>query len=543
MNERKTGRYDVVVLGCHLATALLAAILSRSGLRVAIVRTGPDAAVPAGETTVPYTAELFCLLGSRFDIPEIAALGRFDELPEAVRATSGAKHSLGFLYHRPGQEQQPGEALQFEVPSEHAEWHLYRPDVGSHAEEIALARGGVIFSAMPRPGGVHIGPDGVTVELSNGPPIHAEYLVDGSGDPALLPAGAAAPDPGSTRHRTRLLTAELAGVKPAESYLPGRRYDARATPWSAGTLTHVFPGGWLQVASLGHRDGSTGTRCAVTLSLDPETYPACGDEPAAEFRRWAAAFPDIARAFGSAAETRPWRCYEDWPAIAAVGAGPRWFLFDRAAGRQDLVLSRDLTTSLEAVHLAATGLLRLAAAGDWAGDGMTATAATQRRLLEFQDRLIRAARIATGDFGLWNAFSRVWLLWTILCALSVKRARMDGETGSGDDRWSPVERFSSVPYWYEVPAGLPELVDDALTEIELVRHGKDAAGVAEAIFARLRQEPFVPPLYDFGDPDAKYYVFDLERRERMAAWVENDAPPDFRRLLTQENVTGEPSRS
>jgi FADH2 O2-dependent halogenase len=541
VNEHVTPRYDVAVLGSHLATALLAAVLSRNGLRVAMVRTGLDAELPAGETTVPYTAELFHLLGTRFDVPEITAMSRFDELPPEVKATSGAKLNLGFLYHRAGDGQRRAEALQFEVPSEHAEWHLYRPDVDRHAEQIARANGTVVFGAPPLAGGVHAGPDGVRIELRDGLRIDAQYLVDGSGDPALLPEGVAGPDGARMRHRARLLTAELAKVAPAEAYLPCHEYGDQAAPWSTGTLTHVFAGGWLQIVPFGMRSPTSEARCGVTLSLDPERYPPTGEEPAAEFQRRIAEFPDIERAFVRAIEVRPWRRHDDWPALAPVCSGPRWFLFDRSAGRQDLVLSRDVTTSLELVHGVATGLLGMAGSGDWQGSGMAATAAFQRRVLEFQDQLMCAARIATDDFALWNAYLRVWLLWTILCALSVKRARLDGVSGSGRERWSPVERFHGGPYWYQVPAGLPELVGDALADLEAVRSG-GGADAADAMFSRLRAEPFVPPLYDFGDPEARYYVFGPERREQMAAWVEESAPPDFRRLLTEDNVTGVPSR-
>src|SRR5712691_6086497 len=121
-------RYDVAVLGNHLATSLLAAILSRQGLRVVLVPADSDHSLPSGETTVPYTAELFFLLGSKFGIPEISALGMFSSLPDGLRASCGRKGNLGFLYHRPGRPQDPAEALQFNVPAEHAESHLYRPD-------------------------------------------------------------------------------------------------------------------------------------------------------------------------------------------------------------------------------------------------------------------------------------------------------------------------------------------------------------------------------------------------------------------------------
>jgi tetracycline 7-halogenase / FADH2 O2-dependent halogenase len=61
---------------------------------------------------------------------------------------------------------------------------------------------------------------------------------------------------------------------------------------------------------------------------------------------------------------------------------------------------------------------------------------------------------------------------------------------------------------------------------------------AKAIFARLRRERFVPPLYRFGHPPSRFYHFTMPRRLLMLAWVKTVAPEDFKRLLTRDNVTG-----
>jgi FADH2 O2-dependent halogenase len=534
--ERRPQHVDVAVLGSHLTTGLLASILGRHGVRVALVPSRTDALTLAGETTVPYTAELFFLLGSRFDVPEIQAMGRYSELPASIRATSGGKQNLGFLYHRAGQRQRPAEALQFVVPSEHAEWHLHRPEVDAYAAELARGYGAAVFSSPARPGGVQAGPDDVCVDLEDGTRIRAEFLVDGSDDPRLLPSGVAAADNARPRHRARLLSAVLAGVQPAESYLPPQRCGPGAGPWSAGTLTHVFDGGWLQLVGYGP-DRAT---CGVTVSLDPGRHPVSAETPAAEFRRLTGCFPDIERAFGAATVVRPWQRLQDWPSAVACCSGPRWFLFDRAAGRHDAVLSGDVTVSLEVLHATAGALLDVARSGNWAGGELNRVGSFQLSLFGFQDRLVCAARTATGDFRLWNAFLRVWLLWSILSALSVQRARLDATAGTRPDGWSGVGRLENGQFWYEVPRGLPQFVDDALAELENVRQGGPAGGAAERILARLRTEPFIPPLFDFGDPRARLYVFSPQRRQLMQAWVETVAPADFRRLLTEENATGVP---
>jgi tetracycline 7-halogenase / FADH2 O2-dependent halogenase len=544
---------DVVVLGSHLATALLATILARHGVRVTLVPTERDRDTPTGETTIPYTAELFFLLASRFDIPEIWDFGMFDRLPSAVRATSGLKRSLGFLYHRADRPHRTDEAVQFNVPAEHAEWHPYRPDVDAYAERLATSYGATLERGAAAPGGVTVTENGVAVRLADGRTVHGELLVDGSGDPRLLPAGVPPPSTALVLHTARLLTATLPAVRPFEFVVPQVRYGPESSPWSGGTLLHVFEGGWLQLVPFGNH-GRPATRVSVVASLDPGRYPERDVPPAAEFDQLVRRFPQLAEQFtalDTVAASADWQRYPAWPAAAPRTSGPRWLLFDRAAGRQDFALSRDLSLSLELVHALAAALLPPPGGGAAAGapDRWSAARAAaqlpvvaefQHRMLLFHDRLLVAARAATADFPLWNAFLRVWLLWSIVSTMSLRRAR----TAGPDSCWASVGSFDQAPYWYQVPAGLPELVDEVLTELAV--SGGTAAGpharaeLTGRIFRRLRAAPFVPPVFDFADPHARYYNLSRARRLRTLLWSRLVARSEFRSLFMRNNVTGTP---
>jgi FADH2 O2-dependent halogenase len=527
-----TGRHDVVIVGRHLTTSLLAAILARHGVRVALIRTASDGARPAGETTVPYTAELFFLLGAKFGIPEIGSMGMFGELPGWLRGTSGVKRNLGFLYHRAGTAHDPAESLQFTVPAEHAEWHLYRPDVDEYAAALADRYGAVSYRAAAAPGGVRVSAAGVSVALADGQVVDAGFLVDGSGAAEVLADGLPRLDPGNANHRARLLYAHLTGVRTFDSVVPLARYG-KAGSWTDGTLLHAFDGGWVQVAPFGNHADSANPRWSVAASFDPRRFPAGDREPDADFGHVAGQFPELRSQFAGAEPERPWVRFDQWPARVPRCHGPRWFLFDRSAVRQDLLLSRDLAMSLETLHATATALLAMAGTGDWAGDGMATAAAFQLRLFDWHDRFVAAGRVAASDFALWNAYLRSWLLWSILSALSLKRARMDGPAG----HWSSVEGFDQAEYWYPVPAGLPEFMRDMVSGLEAVSGGASPAAEADRICRRLRRERFVPPLFAFGDPGARYYRFSRARRLRMLLWTKTVAPADFRRLLTADNVT------
>jgi FADH2 O2-dependent halogenase len=532
---------DVVITGQNLGTQMLAAILARHGISVTLVPTAADGDWPVGETTVPEAAELFFLIGSRLQLPEIEAMGMFADLPAELRARCGVKRNLGFLYHRPGEQHDTSEAVQFMVPSEHAEWHVCRPAVEEYLGGVATRYGAEVAPEPAAGCPPRITADAVAVQLTGGRTVRARYLVDGSGDDRLLPPGdAARRRPG--RHRASLITASLLNVEPFESVVPTAKYGGDATPWSLGTLTHTVGEGWLQVVPFGNHPAAENRSVSVVASLDPR-YIDDDLEPEKEFDRIIDRYPQLRRQFAGTVEAGPWRRYVDWPGLLPECTGPRWFRFDRTAGRNDVILSRDLVTTLALVHAVGAALVGMASVGSWAGDGMAPLGRFQATLLDSEDRMMAAARTAAGSFPLWNAFLRVWLLRTILAALSIKRARLDGESGFGAARWSPVERFADGPYWYRVPAGLPELVDDALTSIEQVAAGRlDADRAASRLFGRLRKERFVPPLYAFGDPGARYYAFSRARRLRMLWWTKTTAPADFRRLLTMDNITAVPDR-
>jgi FADH2 O2-dependent halogenase len=533
-------KYDVAIVGAHLASNLLAAVLARHGLRVLLVDTDSDASTPAGETTVPYTAEVFFTLARKFDIPEIAAFGLTCDLPDRVRRTSGVKRSLSFLYHRAGQTQDPQHTVQFNVPGEHSEWHMFRPDVDEYAHEVARKYGARtvrhrrrLAEVAPLPGG-----DGVTVTTADGARYRARYLVDSIGMDSQVIARLGGPDPvARMRTRSRVMTAHLTGVQQFEHRVPLEGYP-KASPWSVGTVSHLFPGGWIQVAHFDNHPEAGTARASVTASVDPEVFGDLPKDPESAFRSLIDRFPQLAATFASATAVQPWTTDDLWQRTVSQTVGSRHFLFDRSASRNDMFLSRDVTMGAEMVNALAPVLLRAARTDDWSPGRFAAVAAFQSELIGFNDRILAAARIATRDFRLWNAFSRVWLLWSMLGALSLKSTR-NHALGSGD--WAPTHRLDEGAFWFALPAGLPELLEQTFAWTEDVREGRlTPAGAADRVFKALDEAPFTPPLYGFADPEDRYYHFTLTKRLRALAWTKTVAPAEFRSMLTKENLTNVP---
>jgi len=533
-------KYDVALVGAHLATNLLAAILAKNGVRVLLVDAEADATVPAGETTVPYTAEVFFTLARRYDIPEIGGFGLTCDLPDRVRRTSGVKRSLSFLYHQPGQQQDPAQTVQFNVPGEHSEWHMFRPDVDEYAHEIARKYGAVVprhrspvVTTGPLPGG-----DGVEVSTADGVRYRARYLIDSVGMDSPIVAKLGGPDPvAALRTRSRVMSAHLKGVRQFEQEVSQDAYPG-ASPWSLGTISHLFDGGWIQVAHFDNHPEAGTARTSVTVSVDPDRYGDLPKGPEAGFRALIERFPQLAATFETAVAATPWTSDALWQRTVAQTVGPRHFLFERSAARNDMFLSRDVTMAAELVCALAPVLIRAARTDDWSPAGFAAVATFQAELTAFNDRILTAARVATTDFQLWNAFSRVWLLWSMLAALSLKSAR-NHALASGD--WSPTQRLDEGAFWFALPRGLPELLELTFEWTEQVRAGElTAIGAADRIWQALREAKFKPPLYGFADPADRYYHFTLTKRLKAMVWTRTVAPAEFRSMLTKENLTSTP---
>ncbi|WP_327258288.1 MULTISPECIES: NAD(P)/FAD-dependent oxidoreductase [unclassified Streptomyces] len=532
-------KYDIALVGAHLASNLLAAVLARHGLRVLLVDAEVDAVTPAGETTVPYTAEVFFTLARRFDVPEIASFGLTCDLPDSVRRTSGVKRSLSFLHHQPGQLQNPAHTVQFNVPGEHSEWHMFRPDVDAYAHEVARKYGARVprhrsrmTDIAPLPGNT-----GVSVTTADGVRYQARYLVDAIGmeSPIIARLG---PDPvADMRARSRVMTAHFSGLRQFEDAVPLENYP-KASPWSAGTISHLFNGGWIQVAHFDNHPEAGTQRASVAVSVDPDVFGDLPKDPEAGFRSLIDRFPQLRETFSGAVATTPWSTDDVWQRTVSPTVGGRHFLFERSASRNDMFLSRDVTMAAELVYALAPVLLQAARTDDWSPQRFAPVAAFQAELIAFNDRIIAAAQIAARDFRLWNAFSRVWLLWSMLAALSLKSTR-NHALSNGD--WRPTHRLSEGAFWFALPRGLPELLEQTFAWTEEIRAGRLATSAAASrIWQALEDAPFTPPLYGFADPDDRYYHFTLTKRLKALAWTKTVAPAEFRTMLTKENLTNVP---
>jgi len=501
LDERQA---DVQLAGGGIAVDLLAAILARGGLRVTVVPG--DGSDPVGVNTVPYTAELLYLLADRFRVPEIADLAMYGRLPASLQASSGTKKSLGFVYHRPNSAHDQRENVQFSVPDEHAEWHAYLPAVRKHTRSIAERYG-------------------------------AQYLgaAEATDRPARLVLNCSGSGPGVNA------TAYFEGIRRFEDLRPPK--DGGYTqPWSEGSTAHVFRAGWVHIASFDNHPEAQTRGAVLTLRLSAR-HPDAGGELDEVLARLGRRYPDLGLLLAGATRTGRWTGSLGKPGVSADALrlpGEATLALDLQHG--EALFGQNLTMALELVHAAAATLLRPGAlAGTAAIDDTVRTIGEfQRKLLCDNEWFAEAGLLATTDFCTWNAFVRAWLLWSISAALALKKVRIDAARSRD---WRPASKFADGVDWFDLAPGIADTVVGAAQVMrQLHLPGMIAPVVAQRVFRLLSRRRIIPPLYQFGRPEARRYRLNLPTRLKLLAWTFTLAPKAYRGMLTADNITAVPDQ-
>ncbi|MFD7819322.1 NAD(P)/FAD-dependent oxidoreductase [Streptomyces sp. NPDC059785] len=528
--------YDVIVVGGGFAGSLLAAVLARGGVRTALLERAAEPRFAVGETMVPYAASLARLIARRYGVPEAESLCSFDGVARDVSAGCGAMRGMGFVYHRAGLRQHPAEICQVVNPSVvPPPPHLYRRDVDAHLLTVARRYGAAVRTGPAgHVAGLDIAPDtGVTVRTGDGSALTARYVVDAAGraSPVARELGLREELP-RARHHSRSLFTHMTGVTPYDE-TPAGRHHGQPARWHAGTLHHVFDGGWLWVVPFDNHPRSRSGLCSVGLTLDPRRYPAvAGSSPQREFDAFLSQFPDVARQFTHAVPARPWTATGRLQYSSRQLVGDRYCLAGHAAGFVDPLYSRGLAHSLETVNALARRLIDASRDGDWSTPRFAYVEDLQRAQFAAHDDLAYASFVAFRDFGLFNAVLRTWTVSTVLGALAVENATAAyGRSGDDavlqglEDARHPGSPLPGSDHFN----ALGPLTRALCAEVEAgTRTPRDAA---DRIFDTVRRADYLPPSLGLGDPADRFFHNTPARIVRAARWVRTDAPDDVGALL------------
>jgi tetracycline 7-halogenase / FADH2 O2-dependent halogenase len=528
---KRTTDHDVVILGSGLAGSMIAACLARNGVDVLIVDAGQHPRFAVGESTIPYTSMMMRLVSERYGVPEIKRLTSFESVQAKVSTSCGVKRNFGFVYHRAGQPHNHAEANGFPIPKvTHTENHFFRQDTDQWMLAVAV-RYGARVKQRARVSDVRIDADGATLTLPDGE-VTARFVIDASGHRSPLAAAFNLREtPTRLRTHSRSLFTHMINVKPYEDVVtpPGAHHNP--SPWSQGTLHHLFSGGWMWVIPFNNHPRSTNPLCSVGICLDPRVHPKPEGTAQEEFYAFLRQFPEVRKQFVDAKPVRNWVSTDRLQYSSSRTIGPRWCLTSHAAGFVDALFSRGLENTMEIINSLVVRVLDALREDDFDTERFEYVQELEQGLLDFNDNLVANAYTSFQNWDLWNAWCRVWMLGQILSTCEVNRAYakfLDDPKTPALDLLASLEPSGSLPDY----APLRELYRGVGEAVQEVQEGHLDAGVAAGrIFTMLQSADFVPPAFSFGDPDNRWFDHTIPRVTKTLRWAKTEAPPEIGDLL------------
>lgn len=416
--------YDVAIIGSGIGGSSLAAVLARQGLNVIVFEAGVHPKFAVGESMILETSEAMRALAEFYDVPELAYYSS-ENYYSFIGTQHGVKRHFSFLYHRPGQPQDPRQSLQAVIPKQPYghEIHIYRQDSDYLLTSIAASYGATVLQSTPVKD-IVVHEDGVEVITAREEVYRAAYLVDATGMNSLLANKL------GWRHRnlkahTRTLFTHMVDVPCYNNVgLPREQYG-HPYRLSEGTLHHVFRGGWLWVIPFNNHPDATNPLCSVGLQLDPRIHPVRADlSPEEEFYQFISQFPDIQRQFAGARAVRAWIRTDRLQYSAEHVVGDRFALLAHAVGFIDPLYSKGLYVTHMGVMLLADLLLKARQTGDHSRAAFMPLEEMTLRYMRMHDQLVAGSLKSWSNPRLWEVYAVLWLLGAYLEYLKLTVTRL-----------------------------------------------------------------------------------------------------------------------
>ena len=535
-NVNHSETYDVAVIGSGLHAGILGACLARNGARVIIL--GPDShpRFRIGESTTFYTQMMFRLLAERYKVPELKWLASFEGVHSKITTAGGVKRSFGFIYHREDRPQDPREAQMVRPPRmAFTQNHYFRQDIDSWLMAVA-AKYGTEVRQQQVITDVAIDDHGVVISRENQPPVYAKYVVDTDSASVLVTKFGLREDPCRFRVHSRSLYTHMMSVRPYDEIAPAQRYH-NPGPWHAGTLHHLFHGGWMWVIPFDNHPRATNPLCSVGLQLDPRIHPEPDCPPDEEFRRFTARFPDLARQFERARPAQEWVRTGRVQYSSERISGHLWSAIGDAAGHVDQLFSGGLSIGVEIINVLTQRLLDAIKENDFSVKRFSDAAELEQGMLDFNDDLCANSYTAFQDFFLWDIWYRVWSLGQIMahyqinglytkyrssgdysCIAPLENPWWQGRTLREDASYGPVLRF----------------LQEANKRFQDIERGEaDPGGTSAYLMRQLREGNFAPPIFRLGDPSLQWTDPQPYQIPEMVRWARKTAPAGLGKLALE----------
>lgn len=529
--------FDVAVIGGGIGGTTLAAILARHGVRVAIIEAGGHPRFAIGESTVPETIVGLRVMAARYDVPELGYLAGHHTLRRKVSAASGVKRNFGFAYHR------EGEGFRAEECTMHPTWsppigpdsHFFRQDIDAYLFQVALSYGATGLTYTPVTS-VEFDTDGATIKTATSGDYRAKFIVDAGGMRSLLgeQLKLRVEPPYLTHSRT--IFNHFVGVEPFDKVIPSRKEHGMPSPFSQGTLHHMFKGGWAWVIPFDNHVGSTSNLCSVGINLDLDEYPQRdGESPEEEFWAHVNRFPSFQKQMSKAYAVRPYTSSRRSQFSSKQVIGDRWVLLPHASDFIDPLFSSGLAVTMMIINALGHRLIDAVRRDDFSTDHFEYIQTWTKKAFDYYDKLVSYSYTSWDDFDLWNAWHRLWCLGTMYGANSQLTALM-AYRSSKDKR--AFDRLEQAPYRGLQAVDNPrfaEMFEASCAAMQSYRDKKiDVAEACHDIHVALRASGLVPSSRWTGwralDPDNRVPTgkFDMFGMARVLLWGKFASPKHVR---------------
>ena len=400
---------DVAIVGSGFSGSILALILRRHGLRVALIDRTHHPRFAIGESSTPLAGLLIEELADRHDLPRLRPFSKWGTwqatYPDVLR---GRKRGFSFFQQEEGgtfadDGSHARSLLVAASPNAAiADTHWYRPHFDAWLAREAADAGAVVLDDTTLDAPL-LTATGSVIEGARGGArvrIDCRFVVDASGPRGYLWRALGLGDaPLDHLPPTQALYAHLADVQRWEDVWQAETQPPY--PVDEAALHHVLPGAWMWV--LRFDNGLTSAGLAATDAF--ASRYAFGDREAA-WQRVLTDFPSLQAQFGGARPTVQFVHATRVAHRTARVTGPGWALLPSAAGVIDPLLSTGFPLTLLGIGRLADALLtrdhdrRDAALARYADETVAELDATER--------LVAAMYGAMTDFPL---FKRLGLLY------------------------------------------------------------------------------------------------------------------------------------
>ncbi|MFF0162569.1 NAD(P)/FAD-dependent oxidoreductase [Streptomyces sp. NPDC005263] len=525
--------YDVAIVGGGIGGTMLAAILARHGVRVLLLEGSGHPRFAIGESTVPETTFGLRVLARRYDVPEIEHLATNGALRRHVSSNCGVKRNFSFVYHREGEPTRAEECTQYPTwgPPLGPDSHYLRQDVDAYMFHVAVSYGATAHTHTVVED-VKFDEDGATLVTRERGTFHASYVVDAGGMRALLPERLGLREDPPYRTRSRTIFTHMVDVRPFDTVAPPREQHRMPSPFSQGTLHHLFQGGWFWVIPFDNHTASTSELCSVGVNLDLDRHPRPeGVSAQDEFWSHVRRFPSVARQFEGARSVRPYVSTDRTQFASRTVVGDRWCLLPHASDFIDPLFSSGLAVTVMALNALSHRLIEAVRQDDFDTARFSYLEYWIKRMFRFYDDLVSCSYLSFDDFDLWNAWNRVWTITTLYGTNAQNQAAVTFEK-TGDPACFDV--LETPPYrglqgvdnpWVE---RLFNQARDAVLAYGAGNLTKDQA--IARIYELLRESELCPAVWGTLDPEDRCPsgVFTLWPLMKILLWGRYRSPRHVR---------------